>query len=80
MDNFLLSDHLVHDISRKFLKTKHDAAAVNSMKEILMRISSVLIKYKVASELGFSDILEDLLAEDKVAYLKDTVWKRGFRN
>lgn len=80
VDNFLLSDHLVHDISRKFLNSKQEPTATSNMKEILMQMPSVLVKYRVASELGFSDILQDLLGEEKVAYLKDTVWKRGFRD
>lgn len=78
MDHFVLSDHLVHDISRKFLNAKYSTASANNMKEIL-QLPSALVKYKIASELGFTDILQDMLAEDKLAYLKDTVWKRGFR-
>lgn len=80
MDNFRLSDHLVHTISRKFLLSKQHPTAVSSMKEILMQVPSVHVKYKLASELGFSNIVQNILAEDKGAYLKDTVWKRGFKN
>lgn len=79
-DHFLLSDHLVHDISRKFIKIIPNASNIKYMKGILTRLSSVHVKYKIASELGFSDILEDLLLEEKLAYLKDTVWKKGYRN
>lgn len=80
MNNFILSDHLVQDISRKFLRSTHHPATVNCMKELLQRLPSVVVKYKIASELGFTDILQDLLAEDKLAYLKDTVWKKGYRH
>lgn len=80
-DHFILSDHLVYDMSRKFLNMSYISSNnIKYMKQILMRLSSVHAKYKIASELGFSDIIEDLLTEDKLAYLKDTVWKKGYRN
>lgn len=78
--HFHLSDSLVHDISRKFLNIRPSTKNVDRMKQILVQLPSIHMKYKIASELGFLDVVEDLLAEDKLAYLKDTVWKKGYRN
>ncbi|RZB40503.1 spatacsin [Asbolus verrucosus] len=34
----------------------------------------------IASELGFTDLIEDLIASGQLVYLKDTVWKKGYKN
>lgn len=49
------------------------------MKEILRNLSSVHTKYRLASEMGFTDLVEDLLRGGQLAYLKDTVWKKGYK-
>ncbi|KAB0803687.1 hypothetical protein PPYR_00657 [Photinus pyralis] len=85
LDSFLLSfplsDALLHDISRKFLAlTKPNGSAIRNMREMINRCSSVRVKYRIASELGFTDLVEELLFSNQLAYLKDTVWKKGYRS
>ncbi|XP_022921323.2 spatacsin [Onthophagus taurus] len=81
LSTFELSKTLLHEISRKFLSYSNpsDKMIVN-MKNILNKFSSVHTKYRIASELGFSDIVERLLESNQLCYLKDTVWKSGYRN
>lgn len=47
------------------------------MKQIVDSVKSVEVKYRVASQLGFKDILESMISGSDLAYLKDTVWRRG---
>lgn len=81
MNHLPLSDTLVHDISRKFLSANiNKSAELICMKNILEKLSSVHTKYRIASELGFTDLVEDLLSKGQLAYLKDTVWKKGYKS
>lgn len=85
LDNFLtaftLSDNIVIDISKKFLNLKAISdTTIKNMKEIVKRCTDVCTKYRTASELGFYDLVEDLLAGSQLAYLKDTAFKTGCRN
>lgn len=48
------------------------------MRRFVKAIGPVDIKYRIASQLGFRDILESMLNGAELAYLKDTVWRRGF--
>jgi hypothetical protein len=48
------------------------------MKKFVLGISDVEIKYRVASQLGFRDVIESLLTGPALPYLKDTVWQSGF--
>ncbi|KAJ8927655.1 hypothetical protein NQ314_019857 [Rhamnusium bicolor] len=76
-----LTDALVHDISRKFLNANINTPnEINSMKNLLNKLPSVHTKYRIASELGFTDLVEDLITKGQLAYLKDTVWKKGYKN
>lgn len=76
-----LTDHIVHDVTRKFLISKSDSkAAAQNMKNMVNTLSSVHTKYRLASELGFSDVVQDLLEGNQLSYLKDTVWKKGYKN
>ncbi|CAG9858094.1 unnamed protein product [Phyllotreta striolata] len=75
-----LTESLVNDISRKFLSANIDTAReLNSMKAILNKVPSVHVKYRISSELGFVDVVEELLRGGQLAYLKDTVWKKGYK-
>lgn len=78
--HFPITDTLVHDISRHLLKSRYTSTTVKNMKEILNCLSSVHTKYRIASELGFSDVVEELLTGGQLAYLKDTVWKKGYKS
>jgi hypothetical protein len=48
------------------------------MKKFVLGISDVEIKYRVASQMGFRDVIESLLNGPELPYLKDTVWQSGF--
>ncbi|KAF5297886.1 hypothetical protein FQA39_LY11871 [Lamprigera yunnana] len=84
-ENFLavfpLTDIILNDIAKKFLCLNGSyGQSVKNMREIVRRSNSVHIKYKIASELGFTDLIEDLLESNQLAYLKDTVWKKGYKS
>lgn len=53
---------------------------LRNMENILKNLPSVHTKYRIASELGFTDLIEELITSGQLAYLKDTVWKRGYKN
>ncbi|KAF2884766.1 hypothetical protein ILUMI_21411 [Ignelater luminosus] len=81
LSSFPLTDTLINDISRKFLNLKAISdTTTRNMKEIINKCASVRTKYRIASELGFSDLVEDLLAGNQLAFLKDTVWKKGYKS
>jgi spatacsin len=48
------------------------------MKKFMLGTSDVEIKYRIASHLGFRDVIENLLNGPELPYLKDTVWQSGF--
>jgi len=50
------------------------------MKQIVDSVKSVEVKYRVASQLGFKDILENMISGNDLPYLKDTVWRRGMKH
>ncbi|CAH1169832.1 unnamed protein product [Phaedon cochleariae] len=76
-----MTESLANDISRKFLIANINTTnEINSMKGILEKVPSVHAKYRLASELGFTDIVEGLLQGGQLAYLKDTVWKKGYKS
>ncbi|KAF5270792.1 hypothetical protein FQR65_LT05411 [Abscondita terminalis] len=75
--SFPLTDPLLNDISKKFLGLSSiSSQSVKNMKQIVSKSTSVYVKYKIASELGFVDLVEKLLDSNEIAYLKDTVWKK----
>ncbi|EFA05905.1 spatacsin [Tribolium castaneum] len=85
LDDFLkhlpLTDNLAHDISRKFIVSSiNSVSEIKCMKNILSRLPSLHVKYRIASELGFTDLVEDLIASGQLVYLKDTVWKKGYKS
>ncbi|PBC28068.1 Spatacsin [Apis cerana cerana] len=51
----------------------------NNMKILISELSDVECKYVLASQLGFKNIVEAMLNNPMIgAYLKDTVWKKGY--
>lgn len=51
----------------------------DNMKILISELSDVECKYVLASQLGFKDIVETMLNNPMIgAYLKDTVWKKGY--
>lgn len=81
LQHFSLNDSLVHDISRKVLSNNiNRVEQLRNMENILRKLPSVHTKYRIASELGFTDLIEELITSGQLAYLKDTVWKRGYKS
>lgn len=52
---------------------------VKNMKQFIQMITLCDLKYRVCSQLGFKDLLQSLLSEPCLPYLKDTVWQSGFK-
>ncbi|XP_067002124.2 spatacsin [Anabrus simplex] len=78
--SMILTTALVEDVARRFQMDRNITREMKiEMKKFVECVSSVDVKYRVASQLGYRDIIESLLNGPEVAYLKDTVWRRGFR-
>lgn len=76
-----LTETLVYDISRRFITSNVRSTTENRcMKNIVTNLPSLHMKYRIASELGFTDLVQDLLASGQLVYLKDTVWKKGYKD
>ncbi|XP_059487739.1 spatacsin [Neocloeon triangulifer] len=76
-----LTPALVEDISRRFQhESSLNSDMAKMMKQIVNNVKSVEVKYRVASQLGFKDILENMLSSADLPYLKDTVWRRGMKH
>ncbi|CAB3377933.1 Hypothetical predicted protein [Cloeon dipterum] len=76
-----LTPALVEDISKRF----QNESSINSdmakvMKQIVNNVKSVEVKYRIASQLGFKDILENMISGADLPYLRDTVWRRGTKH
>lgn len=51
-----------------------------NMKTLINELDDIECKYVLASQLGFKDIIEITLSNpSSAAYLKDTVWKQGYK-
>ena len=51
----------------------------DNMKILISELLDVECKYVLASQLGFKDVVEIMLNNPMIgAYLKDTVWKKGY--
>lgn len=75
-----LTNTLAQDLTRRFLSEKLlTQNYIKAMKEVLRKVESVHMKYRLASELGFTDVIETLLSGTQLAFLKDTVWKKGYK-
>ncbi|XP_063238820.1 spatacsin [Bacillus rossius redtenbacheri] len=74
-----LGPALVDDVARRF---QREAAvpgdAVARMKRLVAGVADVEVRYRLASQLGFRDVVESLLASSSLDYLKDTVWRSGY--
>ncbi|XP_069672308.1 spatacsin [Periplaneta americana] len=79
MYNITLTPALVEDVAKRFqLETNITQEMAQQMKKFVLGISDVEIKYRVASQLNFRDVIENLLSGPDVPYLKDTAWRSGF--
>jgi len=51
----------------------------DNMRNLVSQLSDIECKYMLASQLGFKDIVEEMLNDPILgSYLKDTVWKKGY--
>lgn len=51
----------------------------DSMQQLISKLKDVECKYTLASQLGFKNVIENILGNATVtAYLKDTVWRKGY--
>ncbi|KAL3286719.1 hypothetical protein HHI36_001214 [Cryptolaemus montrouzieri] len=82
LNHLPLTESITRDICRRFISNFNiiNQQGTSNMKIILNKLPSVHAKYQIASESGFNDIVEDLITTGQLCYLKDTVWKRGYKN
>jgi len=72
-------NNLKKNIFRYCLEKNINHSMTNNMKTLISELSDVECKYKLASQLGFKDIVEEMLNNLLVgSYLKDTIWKKGY--
>ncbi|XP_053975278.1 spatacsin isoform X1 [Hylaeus volcanicus] len=75
-----LTPSLVQDCARRYrLEKSITYTMTENMKMLVSELSDVECKYMLASQLGYKDIVETMLSNPMIgAYLKDTVWKKGY--
>ncbi|XP_066259564.1 spatacsin isoform X2 [Euwallacea similis] len=75
-----ITDEIIQDIARKFLSSNlATGQQLMNIKHILGLIESLHLKYRLASELGFSNLALEVINSENIFYLKDTVWKSGYK-
>lgn len=80
LTTFPLTEKLVKEVSRRYLALNEINDNINkNMQTLVSKLMSVHEKYKLASELGFTDLLEELLIGGQLSYQRDTVWKSGYK-
>ena len=55
------------------LEQQRPKHAMSAMKKLLSHCHDVQITYRLANDLGLTDLVRDLLKSDAGAYLKDTI-------
>ncbi|XP_039304859.1 spatacsin isoform X2 [Solenopsis invicta] len=75
-----LTSTIVQDCARRYrLEKSINHSMTDNMKTLVSELSDVECKYMLASQLGFKDIVEEMLNNSLVgSYLKDTIWKKGY--
>ncbi|KAL6259083.1 hypothetical protein P5V15_009005 [Pogonomyrmex californicus] len=75
-----LTPMIVQDCARRYrLEKSINHSMTDNMRTLVSELSDVECKYMVASQLGFKDIVEEMLNDPIVgSYLKDTIWKKGY--
>lgn len=76
-----LTNTLIQEVTGRFVPKKiTSTSSIQAMKEFISRIKNVQVKYRIASELGFTEVIETMLNDPAaLAFLKDTVWKKGYK-
>ncbi|XP_043488145.1 spatacsin [Polistes fuscatus] len=77
-----LSSNITEDCARRYRSEKNLTNSMkNNMKTLISELVDVECKYMLASQLGFKEIVEVMLnSPATAAYLKDTVWKKGYKS
>lgn len=77
-----LSSNITEDCARRYRSEKNLTNSMkNNMKTLISELVDVECKYMLASQLGFKEIVEVMLNSPAIAaYLKDTVWKKGYKS
>ncbi|XP_036147229.1 spatacsin isoform X2 [Monomorium pharaonis] len=75
-----LTPMIVQDCARRYrLEKSINHSMTDNMRILISELSDVECKYMLASQLGFKDIVEEMLNDAIVgSYLKDTIWKKGY--
>lgn len=72
-----LSDSLITDISRHYSRASNsNDISRSNMCKVIRKANSVHTKYTIANELGFMDVIEELLERNQLSYIKDTIWRQ----
>ncbi|KAH1007968.1 hypothetical protein HUJ04_005131 [Dendroctonus ponderosae] len=75
-----VTDELLQDIVRKCqLLQALNASQLKNIKYMIEQVESLHLKYLLASEFGFSNLVHDVINSDEIYYLKDTVYKSGYK-
>ncbi|XP_048514375.1 spatacsin [Athalia rosae] len=71
---------IVRDSARRYqAEKKITKQMAEAMQLLISLLKDVECKYTLASQLGFKNVIETILANPLVsAYLKDTVWRKGY--
>ncbi|EZA52114.1 Spatacsin [Ooceraea biroi] len=75
-----LTPTIVQDCARRYrLEKSINHSMTDNMRTLVSQLSDVECKYMLASQLGFKDIVEEMLNDPILgSYLKDTIWKKGY--
>ncbi|XP_076267457.1 spatacsin isoform X2 [Rhynchophorus ferrugineus] len=78
MDVVGIDEQLVMEIGRKFNLNKiNSGSGYKNMTHLICCLRSVNVKFRLAKELGFNQLIEKLALSEETSYLKDVVWKKG---
>lgn len=75
-----LTSMIAQDCARRYrLEKSINHSMTDNMKTLISKLSDVECKYMLASQLGFKNIVEEMLNDPTIgSYLKDTIWKKGY--
>ncbi|XP_030752680.1 LOW QUALITY PROTEIN: spatacsin [Sitophilus oryzae] len=81
MENIGINEQFVQEVSRKYSTSNLKGVMCHkNMAYIIASLKSIHVKYRLASELGFTDLVEELISTGQISYLRDTVWKKGYKS
>ncbi|XP_046739690.1 spatacsin isoform X2 [Diprion similis] len=75
-----LTTAIVKDSVKRYQLEKYiTKEMVENMQQLISMLKDVECKYSLASQLGFKNVIETILGDAAIsAYLKDTVWRKGY--